>query len=285
MNLSILYRGPLSSCNYACDYCPFAKHSETPQEHEQDRRALERFVGWVAGRQNDRISILFTPWGEAMVRRRYHEALVALTNMPNVVKVAIQTNLSCRLDWVERCNKSKLALWATYHPSQVSRERFLAKCQELDQHGVRYSVGVVGMKAHAEEIDALRQALSPHIYLWINAYKRHPDYYSAEEIRHFTSVDPLFPVNNQYHPSRGHDCRAGESVISVDGDGVMRRCHFIKTPLGNIYEPGFEQALRPQPCTNETCGCHIGYVHMPGLKLDNVFGDGLLERVPAQKIW
>ena len=25
MNLSILYRGPLSSCNYACGYCPFAK--------------------------------------------------------------------------------------------------------------------------------------------------------------------------------------------------------------------------------------------------------------------
>lgn len=285
MNLSILYRGPLSSCNYACDYCPFAKHSETPQEHEKDRLALERFVGWVAGRQDDRIGILFTPWGEAMVRRRYHEALVALTNMPNVIKVAIQTNLSCRLDWVERCDKSKLALWATYHPSQVSRERFLAKCQELDQRGARYSVGVVGMKEHAEEIDALRQALSPQVYLWINAYKRRPDYYSAEEVRHFTSVDPLFPINNQYHPSRGQDCHAGESVISVDGDGVMRRCHFIKTPLGNIYESGFEQALRPQLCTNETCGCHIGYAHMPGLKLDTVFGDGLLERVPAQKIW
>ena len=29
MNLSILYRGPLSSCNYGCEYCPFAKHRET----------------------------------------------------------------------------------------------------------------------------------------------------------------------------------------------------------------------------------------------------------------
>jgi MoaA/NifB/PqqE/SkfB family radical SAM enzyme len=267
MNLSILYRGPLSSCNYACDYCPFAKHTETPQEHEKDRQALERFVGWVAGRQDDRISILFTPWGEAMVRKRYHEALVELTNMPNVVKVAIQTNLSCRLDWTERCDKSKLALWATYHPTQVGRARFLEQCQELDRRGVRYSVGVVGMKEHAEEIDALRQALLPQVYLWINAYKRRPDYYSVEEIRHFTSVDPLFPINNQYHPSRGQPCGAGDSVISVDGDGVMRRCHFIKTPLGNIYAPGFEQALHPQPCSNETCGCHIGYVHMPRLKL------------------
>ncbi|MEN8446791.1 MAG: radical SAM protein, partial [Cyanobacteria bacterium J06555_13] len=29
MNLSILYRGPLLSCNYGCEYCPFAKRQQT----------------------------------------------------------------------------------------------------------------------------------------------------------------------------------------------------------------------------------------------------------------
>ena len=42
MKLSILYRGPLSSCNYACDYCPFAKRKESYAQLEVDRRALER---------------------------------------------------------------------------------------------------------------------------------------------------------------------------------------------------------------------------------------------------
>jgi hypothetical protein len=74
-------------------------------------------------------------------------------------------------------------------------------------------------------------------------------------------------------------------VISVDGDGTARRCHFIGTPIGNIYEPGFEQALLPRPCTNATCGCHIGYVHMPERGLYEVFGDGVLERIPAEPIW
>ena len=32
MRLSILYRGPLSSCNYDCAYCPFAKRRETPAQ-------------------------------------------------------------------------------------------------------------------------------------------------------------------------------------------------------------------------------------------------------------
>jgi hypothetical protein len=280
MNLSILYRGPLSSCNYGCEYCPFAKHTETIEEHERDRLALERFVGWVGGRVDDQIAVFFTPWGEALNRRRYQRAFMALTHMPQVQKVAIQTNLSCRLDWVEQCVKQRIGLWATYHPSQVERARFVAKCRELDGRGVRLSVGVVGMKEHADEIEAIRAELPPHIYVWINAYKRLPDYYGDDD-----EVDPLFPINNQRHPSQGMACNAGETVISVDGDGTMRRCHFIKTAIGNIYELDFEAALRPRLCSNETCGCHIGYIHMPHLQLQEVFGTGLLERIPSTPIW
>jgi hypothetical protein len=70
-------------------------------------------------------------------------------------------------------------------------------------------------------------------------------------------------------------------VISVDGDGIMRRCHFIKEPIGCLYDADFAKALSPRTCTNATCGCHIGYVHLEELGLDRVYGDGLLERIPA----
>ena len=285
MNLSILYRGPLSSCNYACPYCPFAKHAETRAEHDTDARALARFLHWVERRDGDRISVFFTPWGEALIRKRYQQALVQLTNLPHVEKAAIQTNLSCRLDWIDRCDTRRLGLWATFHPGEVSHDRFLARCRELGRRGVRFSVGVVGLKEHAEAIEALRRELPPHIYLWINAYKRVPDYYTPLEIEQLTAIDPLFPINNQRLPSLGRACRCGSSVISVDGDGTIRRCHFIRTPVGNIYEPGFEQLLEPRPCPNATCGCHIGYVHMQELTLYDAFGEGVLERIPAQPIW
>ena len=163
MKLSILYRGPLSSCNYACPYCPFAKHAETRAEHDTDARALARFLDWVAQRHDDRISVFFTPWGEALIRKRYQEALVRLTNLPNVEKAAIQTNLSSRLDWVDRCDKRRLGLWATFHPMEVPFARFLARCQDLDRRGVRLSVGIVGLKEHAQAIEAMRAALPPHI--------------------------------------------------------------------------------------------------------------------------
>ncbi len=284
MNLSILYRGPLSSCNYACGYCPFAKRTETAVELAHDRGCLERFVAWVRGRCADRIGVLFTPWGEALVRRWYQDALAALTRMPNVCKAAIQTNLSCNLNWLDACDLTRLALWCTFHPTETTRERFLAKCLELYTRGVRFSVGVVGLKEHLAEIAKLRRELPADVYLWVNAYKRDPDYYTEEMVEQLSHLDPLFPINNQYHHSRGEPCQAGATVVSVDGDGTVRRCHFIREPIGNLYAPDFERCLVERPCSNDTCGCHIGYVHLDRLRLYEIFGDGVLERVPVAHV-
>ena len=286
MNLTILWRGPLESCNYACEYCPFAKRAEGPEALARDREALARFVEWVAARRDDRISVLFTPWGEALIRPWYQDALVRLSRLPQVARVAIQTNLSAPLEWVARADRDKLALWATWHPTQVARERFLGKCQELDRRGVRYSAGVVGLREHLDELEALRAALPAHVYLWVNAYKREgPGYYSPQERARIEAVDPLFPLNAVAHPSRGRACRTGERVISVDGQGDVRRCHFVGQRLTNIYTPGWEATLGPRACPNETCGCYIGYVHLEHLALEQVYGAGLLERIPLARSW
>ena len=79
MDLSILYRGPLASCNYDCPYCPFAKRRDDPATLRTDRVALDRFVDWaVRNPHDDRISALFTPWGEALTRSWYRRALLRL---------------------------------------------------------------------------------------------------------------------------------------------------------------------------------------------------------------
>lgn len=281
MNLSMLYRGPLSSCNYGCEYCPFAKHVETPDEHAEDERCLTRFVDWVSVRPvSDKLGVFFTPWGEALPHKRYQQAIRVLSHSPQIVKVAIQTNLSCKLDWMTDCDVAKLGLWCTYHPGETTRAKILKQCEQLDSMSVPFSVGIVGMKEHLDEIAAMRRELPANVYLWVNAYKRVPDYYSEQDLEMLTGVDPLFGFNNSYHASLGEDCRCGSTVISVNGEGDMTRCHFIKEPIGNIYEPNFESKLVRTPCTAATCGCHIGYVHMDKLGLYDTFGDGVLERIP-----
>lgn len=277
---SILYRGPLASCNFDCDYCPFAKTRDTREALADDARRLARFVDWVASR-SERIGVLFTPWGEGLIRRHYQDAILRLSHLDNCRRVAIQTNLSAPLGWLRDARADSVALWTTWHPTQQTLTRFLDQCGQLDALGIRYSVGVVGTHEHFDAIDTLRDRLPPEVYVWINAYKRVDDYYSPEAFGRLQAVDPLFALNAVRHPSQGLPCHAGEDSFTVDGAGDVRRCHFVGEVIDNIYRADFPTGLRPRACPNATCGCHIGYVHLKPLKLYDTFGPGLLERVPA----
>ncbi|REE95438.1 hypothetical protein DFJ69_0827 [Thermomonospora umbrina] len=277
-HLTVLYRGPLASCDYDCAYCPFAKRRDTPEQLRADRAALERFEDWVADQRHP-ISVLFTPWGEGLVRSWYRRALVRLSHLPHVERVAIQTNLSHRTDWTSEADLGRLALWTTYHPDQVPYERFLAKSRDLTSRGVRHSVGIVGQPEHLPAARRLRADLPPGTYLWVNAAEGRT--YTDEEAAHWTEIDPLFSYSRRPHRSRALPCRTGDTVVSVDGNGDVRRCHFVPEPLGNLYDASFRASLRPRPCPAATCDCHIGYLHLEPLGLYDVFTDGLLERIPA----
>src|SRR5206468_2488602 len=116
MKLDVLYRGPLASCNYGCEYCPFAKRKDSREQLAADRAQWERFVEWAASVDDVALGMLVTPWGEALIRRWYQDGLARLSHAPHVTRVAAQTNLSGSLDWLPAANPERLALWCTYHP-------------------------------------------------------------------------------------------------------------------------------------------------------------------------
>jgi MoaA/NifB/PqqE/SkfB family radical SAM enzyme len=280
-DLHLNWRGPLSSCNYDCSYCPFAKQQSSREELAADQAALRRFVAWVADveRHCRRLSMLFTPWGEALIRPYYAQALVELSHMQHVRAVAIQTNLSSRLELLADANRSTLALWTTFHPSQTSLEAFVARCAELDAMGLRYSVGVVGLREHFDLIEELRARVRPDVYVWINAYKREPGYYRDGERERLGRIDPLFSYNAERHESLGQRCAAGRDSLFVRGDGSVSRCHFVDRVMGNLFDDDLDVLLGEQLCPARTCGCFIGYVHLDRLRLRERFGSGLAGRM------
>ncbi|SMD21490.1 STM4011 family radical SAM protein [Kibdelosporangium aridum] len=279
MHLTMLYRGPLASCDYACVYCPFAKRRDSTQQLRADRAAVRRFTGWVRDNTQDEVSVLFTPWGEGLVRSWYREAMVTLSRMTHVRRVAIQTNMSCRSAWIADCDLDTAAFWVTYHPTQVTQDRFLRKCEELTRIGARFSVGIVGLPEHLDDARHLRKELPDDVYLWVNAAEGHA--YTDEQAADWQDIDPLFHHSRHAHVSKGLPCRTGDTVISVLGDGTVRRCHFVPQAIGNLYDGSFRAALRPRPCPLSTCDCHIGYVHLEPTGLYDVFAGGVLERIPA----
>jgi hypothetical protein len=281
-HLSLLYRGRLSSCNYDCSYCPFAKRRDTRATLQRDAADLARFVDWAGRQQQRTLSILFTPWGEGLVRKHYREAMIALSHLPHLRRVAIQTNLCIGTRWFNEADPTKIAFWCTYHPSQTPRAAFLARCNELRQRGIRHSVGMVAMREHFDEIAALRAALPADTPMWLNAYdQREPDYYNETDLALMRAIDPHIDFNLAPSPSFGAPCATGERVLSVDGDGQVRRCHFVATPLGNLYDGSFETQRHKRPCPNAVCDCFIGYVHRDDLPFARDYAEGQLERVPA----
>jgi hypothetical protein len=282
-HLTLLYRGPLASCDYDCPYCPFAKRRDSRAQLLADRAALERFTAWVASCGHP-VSVLFTPWGEGLVRPWYRRALADLSRLRHVERVAIQTNLSQRVGWTATADPARLALWATYHPGQASLSRFLSRTRELTELGIRHSVGIVGLPDHFDDAVRLRGELPASTYLWVNAAEGHA--YTDSEAARWAAIDPLFAYSRGPHPSSGLPCRTGDTVVSVDGTGTVRRCHFVPAVLGNLYDGSFRTALRPRPpCPLESCDCHIGYVHLVPLGLYDVFAGGIIERIPALFGW
>jgi len=277
--LTILWRGPLDSCNYGCRYCPFAKRPALRSVLDADRAALTRFSAWVETEVQRELSLFFTPWGEALIHAWYRETLVRLSHQARIHQVVIQTNGSCAMGWTAEANPTRLALWITWHPSEIGLDRFLDQLAPLLDNGIRFSVGAVGVPKHIDALEQLRARLPQTVPCWINARKPLLPLSDAETAR-FTAIDPHYALTLRRHASRHRSCRTGEDVIAVDGDGAVRRCHFVDTILGNLYADELVAMLRPRPCPRAFCDCYIGFAHLDQLHLDEIYGDGLLARIP-----
>jgi hypothetical protein len=262
MNYSLLYRGWLSSCNYSCEYCPFAKRVDSRTQLRRDRDSLAQFVAWAEQQSTDQWDILFTPWGEALVRPWYRAAMARLSHMPHVRCVSAQTNLSCSIAWIADCRLDRFSLWATYHPTEVDASAFVAKVLRLRTLGVQLSVGMVAVPGALDRVQAMRERLPPEVYLWLNSQQPRRTPFSAEEVAGFREIDPHFGLTLRPQRSRGLPCRTGENAFTVDGKGDIRRCHFVDDVIGSIHTSDWRSALRPRACPKATCTCFLGIAPM-----------------------
>ncbi len=272
-----MWRGPLDSCNYGCVYCPFAKRPVRADNLATDARALARFVEWIEHARGWRFELLFTPWGEALIHRAYQDAMVRLSRCDAVASVAIQTNGSSSRSWLKEAGRDRVTLWMSWHPTEVALDRFVKRAEQWLAGGALLSVGAVAVPSQLAAIEALRAALPASVPMWLNAQR--PGVRYAEDLTaRCLAIDPHFLLERRPHETRGAECATGQEAIAVDGHGTITRCHFIETPLGNLYKDELDALLTPRPCTRARCECYIGYAHLARLDFRSVFGDGLLAR-------
>ncbi|MNC59145.1 hypothetical protein D3C75_1089350 [compost metagenome] len=150
----------------------------------------------------------------------------------------------------------------------------------LREMGIGFSVGTVGLRSAFPSIQSMRECLPSDVYMWVNAFKDRPKYYTPEEIQFLRQIDPLFEGNLQDYDSLGKRCGAGSKVFYVQGSGHVKRCYKDRRIIGHLYRDGLEALAADRPCSMNKCGCYIGYIHMEDSPFRDIFGTGLLERNP-----
>jgi MoaA/NifB/PqqE/SkfB family radical SAM enzyme len=286
MSLLVLFRTRLEWCNYTCGYCPWnATVQRVPAaELRADESRLQRVLARIA-ELPDPVELFITPKAEYLVLPYWRAAVGRLLSLPQVERVTIQTNLSFDVEaFLDEVDVRKMALWTTYHPTEVGgeeREELHRKWALLRRRSVPFSVGIVGTHENVPQARDLRQRLEGGIYLWVNAYQREPNYYTEEELGELRDIDPYFDLNNQYYPSLGQPCTAGQRAVYLDDEGDLRRCFFVGEVIGNLFRDGWRRLSAPLGCPVRTCHCYVGHMHIVELGFREVYGKYLAARIPC----
>ena len=256
----IYYRGSLKSCNYNCSYCPFAKKGAGRRQQERDREEFVRFVETIS-REEFHGTVQIVPYGEALIHAYYWQGMAELSGLPSIQAVGAQSNFSFPVeDMLGEYGKSggkkeKLRLWGTFHPEMTTVEAFLEQCRLLQEAGVLFCVGGVGVPENLERLRRLRDGLDESVYLWINKMDGLGRAYTPDERRAFLELDPYFELELRPFPV---DAAACAESIFVQGDGSVRPCNLCHGIMGNLYTDGLA-GLPQKKCTRKVCDCFLSY--------------------------
>jgi MoaA/NifB/PqqE/SkfB family radical SAM enzyme len=287
MTLLVLFRSRLEWCNFTCGYCPWnaTLHRVENDQFRADAERVHRVIDRVAELPR-RVEFFITPKAEYLVLPYWRDAVARLLALPQVERVTVQTNLSFDLEaFLGSVDAAKLALWTTYHPTEVDERGFAdleAKWRLLLDRGVPFSVGVVGTRENLDAAERLRRRLDRRVYVWVNAYKREGDYYTPQERERLRALDSLFDLNDQHYPSLGRPCTAGQRAVYLDDEGDLRRCFFVGDVIGNLFRDGWATLPAPLGCPARTCHCYVGHMHVVELDFRAVYGDFIAARIPRE---
>lgn len=289
----IYYRGKLNSCNYTCSYCPFGKKSH-PTSTMQDKQAWSRFITAIEQWEGETLQLFVIPYGEALIHRYYREGIMRLAALPQVTGISCQTNLSFPADeWLDELRTApelinKIKIWASFHPEMTSVERFVRQLHTLHNAGIQVCAGAVGNPLAKNMLGDLRNALSPDIYLFINAMQGLKSPLSNEDIRFFTQLDNLFEYDLRNAPAQCEKCSGGRSACFIDWKGDIFACPRSKVKIGNLYQnqkTGQNQKLDTSlPCQRKVCDCYIAFSNLSNHSLHDILGEGTFWRIPDKPL-
>jgi len=270
--LNVRFYTDYNVCNYACEYCISGQNDpDDPRLLAEWKEANYRPIIDALTRLPYDLNVRIGVGGEFFLHPRLIDGARVLSHSPNVSGVNLITNLSFPLQhfrrWFSDFDRSKVALVASYHPTQIRdrnawRTTALALAADFD-----FSVCTV---AHPDLLDELAQAIpsmrADGLSVFVQPFlgwirdRFYPDAYSDEQR---ALLRTLFYSRHDWayllEGKRPGLCNAGHTSIYVDMSGVVRICGMEivgPQPIGNLLTG---EPLRlydgPRPCTATQCRC------------------------------
>ncbi|MDR4498218.1 MAG: hypothetical protein MRK02_09910 [Candidatus Scalindua sp.] len=265
--LSVRFPNYFRTCNFSCPYCIADLHSiDHEWKYEENYHKIIQHLVSLPFSLNVRLG----PAGEFFLSKSLIKGAECLSHSKNVISVNLLTNLSfspAQYDkFFERVNKSKIAIVASFHPTEVKDRKTWMKTACYMQEEFDFSVVLVAYPPLIKKLPVIKEALNNlgievAIQGLIGKYneREYPFAYTSEEKMLLRKIcysrhDYEFWIEAK----KPGLCNAGYKSIFVDiATGNVLSCGMGNAfELGNLFSGnGIKLNDGPRPCMNKTCLC------------------------------
>lgn len=252
------FHGRFALCNYACPYCYYPT---SVNKNLDFNFTMKKWEGIFEKHFGDKKTVFYFSYGEPTVQPRFYEILEMISHHKNW-EVKLTTNLSVPPDKLMKtkiAKEQRLNINASFHPTQVSIDKFLKQLAILRKNNIEPSIVYV---MWPPQIDDLEEKYMPvfrkhgyviHIRAFRGLYKgkKYPGAYTKEEW--IKTAKYMDEANLKYMLGEvnglGRRSCIGMTHLLVDNFGNVEMCdsYVGNGHYGNIFDDSFKLDLEPKP--------------------------------------
>ena len=254
------FNGLYPFCNYACPYCYVA--SDVNDKHHLKKEIS--FKDWSQafktsfGNEN---LVFYLAFGEPTLSAGFYDVLSMIAENP-IWAGHMTSNLSASLDKLVNTRlvkEHRFFVNGSFHPTQVSHEKFLSQLLFLREHGIEAPVVLVAHPPVLPKLQFYIEFFSKHNFLvhirrfrgWYEG-KYYPAAYTEEERRlvakYCDDATIKYMLNESNIDLRGKLSFEGMYYVLVDENGDVWTSPDSKNKyLGNVFKGNVRLYTEPQP--------------------------------------
>ncbi|MCX5796128.1 MAG: radical SAM protein [Elusimicrobia bacterium] len=247
------------ACGYSCPYCVLPPAGKP-------RPVGDWLAAWQRMRQRYGRCYIYMSGGEPSVYPGFYDLVKALAALHTV---DLCTNLAWQVErLVPGLSPDVFKISATFHPTQVSFEDFLAKAVAVRDYlpqrwPPKRSVYFVADPKQMDRMPEYQARFAEHGLILVPLPLMSGQHLGNDEgeKRAIAEISPNKDTSDQKLgfqlqelTPKGKLCRAGQRYALIRGDGMVDRCtRHEDRALGDFFAPDFALWPEPRPCMQEWC--------------------------------